>query len=105
MPICQRVHHPMTSHCAAQVQDVPTDFVAAGYAALCEFFSGQSNTDPRQDMSFFRKKPNPDKKDTKPQRASKPKKRTADVDVDTCQLEVLEDVQHRASRKIHAKKV
>lgn len=95
----------MTSRCVAQVQDVPTDLVAAGYVALCEFFSGQSDKDPRQDISFFRKNPNQDKKDTKSQRSSQPKKRAADVDVDTCQREVLEEVQHRVPRKIHAKNV
>ena len=39
---------------ASQVKDVPIDLVAAGYSALCDFFSGQSDKDPRLDPSFSR---------------------------------------------------
>ena len=59
------------------MQDVPTDLVAAGYAALCDFFSGQSDKDPRLDQSFSRsfKQDGPQKS----QKSSNQKKRTADA--------------------------
>ena len=44
----------MPLHVTSQVQEVPIDLVAAGYAALCDFFSGQSNKDPRLDPSYSR---------------------------------------------------
>ena len=68
----------MPLHVTSQVQEVPIDLVAAGYAALCDFFSGQSNKDPRLDPSYSRsfKQDGTDKlqKSSKLQR-----KRTADA--------------------------
>ena len=58
-----------------EVQDVPTDLVAAGYAALCDFFNGQSDKDPRLDPSFCRKKQDPQPKVKSTTR--KPRKRLA----------------------------
>ena len=38
---------------------MPSDFTAAGYDALFDFFSGAIDVDPRADKTYVRKPPKP----------------------------------------------